>query len=283
MLDLSFFVNNPYFEEITLDKSSVLFDEWDVDDNLYIIKSWKLSIQKYVTNERKELKILATLESWAIFWEWSLKKSDPKEVKIIALEKTLIFKINVNKWINWFIKEFPDEWIILLTEIIDITNKRLLESNFLLTSSYQMSKIISEIDQYDNKSLFYIINEFQKTIKAEYIIYLEKNPVIDHYMMIKYDTRSDWKLQNNLVDLQDKILDLKDLEKDWIILEKYNLIQALRNKNEIIWYLIIWEIDNKFLESKRKAISATSSLIAWVIKQKQAYEEQVNLDYLNEE
>lgn len=276
MLDIKRIIKNKYFEEVILKKWEVLFDEWDIDNNLYIIKSGNLSIWKYTTTDKIDIKQLAVLEIWAIFWEWSLKKSEAKQVKISALSETELFKINAQEWIQSFIKEYPKEGIELLTEIIDISNKRLLESNFLVTSSYQMSKVISEINLYDNKNLFMIIDNFDKVIWAEYILYLERNPVVENYMTVKYDTRLKWKMQNNLVDIWDGKLDLHDLVKDWIKVEKFNYIEKLKNKNQIIWYLVIWESSTKFTEGQKKAISSISTLIAWVIKQKQAYEDERN-------
>jgi hypothetical protein len=41
-------------------------------------------------------------------------------------------------------------------------------------------------------------------------------------------------MQNNIVDLQDKKLDIDDLIKDGIKLDKFNHIEELKNKNEII-------------------------------------------------
>ena len=282
MLDINFLENKPNFELITLEKSGVLFDEWDIDNNLYIIKSWSLSVQKYTTIDKTELKQLAVLKKWDIFWEWALKLSEPKQVKIISLDKVILLKIDAKHWMQEFIKNFPSQWIELLSSIIDITNKRLLESNFLVTSNYSMSKTISEIEIYDNKNLFKILYEFNKILWSEYILYLEKNPVIDNYMVVKYDSRYNGKMQNNIVDLQDNKLHIKDLVEDGIELEKYNHIEELKNKNEIIWYLIIWEKNNNFNEGQKKVISSITTLIAGVIKQKQIYEEEKNKNFIKE-
>jgi len=281
MLDINFIKNNKYFTKLTLKNSEVLFDEWDIDDNLYIIESWILGIEKYTTIEKTESKELAKLNAWAIFWEWSLKWTDPKQVKIVAKENTILYKIDAKKWIRDFISDFPSEWIDLLNEIIDISNKRLLESNFLVTSNYEMSKTISEINLFDNKSLFNIIDKFKKIIWAEYIMYLEKNPVMDNYLTVKYDTRIKWKMQNNLIDLHDNILDIEDIINDWIKVEKYNHIQKLKNRNEVVWYLIIWESENILTEWQKKAISSISVLIAWYIREKLAYEEKKNIEHIS--
>lgn len=273
---LDFVLNNKYFEEVTLENSGVLFDEGDLDNNLYIIKSGSLSIQKYTTTDKTESKQLAILNKWEIFWEWALKKSEPKQVKIIALTNTVLYKINAHNWVQSFIKEFPKEWVELLTEIIDSSNKRLLESNFLVTSNYQMSKVISEISLYDNKNLFMIIDNFKKIVWAEYILYFERNPVIENYTSLKYDTRKKWKMQSNLIELVNWEFDINKLEEEWIIIEKFNYIEKLKNKNKVIWSLVIWEKENNFSEWQKKAISSISTLIAWVVKQKQVYEDEKN-------
>jgi hypothetical protein len=83
-------------------------------------------------------------------------------------------------------------------------------------------------------------------------------------------------MQNNLVNLWDKKLDIEDIEKDWIKLEKYNLVQKLKNWNEIIWYLIFWEKTKDFTNTEIKVIDSISTLIAWVVKQKENLEEEKN-------
>ena len=282
MIDYKFILKNKYFDKVNLNKWDILFDEWDKDHNLYIVKKWSFWVQKYTTNNKNNYKQLAFLWVWSIFWEWALKSDNPKEVKILALEDSELLKIDAKEWVQKYIKEFPEHWFDLLTEIIDVTNKRLLESNFLLTSNYEMSTIISDLDLYDNKNLFYIIDKFKNIIWAEYILYLEKNPVMDNYMTVKYDSRYKWKMQSNIVDLWNNNLDLEDLKNDWIVLEKFNYIENVKSENDIIWYLIIWERDHNFTEWQKKAISSITALIAWVIKQKHTYEEQKYKEFMKE-
>jgi hypothetical protein len=52
-----------------------------------------------------------------------------------------------------------------------------------------MSEEIASIENYDNKNIFKLIDSFSKIIDVEYIIYLERNPIMQNYMTIKYDTR----------------------------------------------------------------------------------------------
>ncbi|MFK7780537.1 MAG: cyclic nucleotide-binding domain-containing protein [Candidatus Gracilibacteria bacterium] len=274
MLDLNFILNNKHFEKIILEKTGILFDEGEKDNNLYIIASGNLSVQKYTTVEKNNTKQLAVLREGAIFGEGSLKRSEPKQVKIIALNDTVLYKIDAKEGIRKFITEFPIDGINLLSEIINISNERLLESNFLVTSNYEISKAISEINLFDNRNLFAIIDKFEKIIGAEYIIYVEKNPVVSNFITIKHDTRHKGKMLNNIIEIQNDILDINDLTKEGIKLGKINYVEGLKNKNEIIGYLVIGEKNNSFSEGQKKAITVISALITGIIKQKQAYQEE---------
>lgn len=280
MLDLEFLINNPYFEKQTLEKLEVLFDEWDLDDNLYILKKWSLSVEKYTTVSKNESKQLAILKVNDIFWEGSLKNSEKKQVKIKALEESIIFKINAKKGVEEFIKHHPSEWINLLTEIINLSNKRLLESNFLVISSYKISKSISELTSYNNKNLFKIIEEFKNVLWVDFLLYIEKNPVIESYLTLKYDTRKKWKMQNFSFDLEKNTFTVDSLKDNWIELSWKEHIELLKNKNSIIWYLIIWDSKQVITELQKKAISSISTLIAWIVIQKQIFEDQQNEEYI---
>ena len=47
--------------------SDVIFDEWEIDNNLYVITTGKIDVVKHTTTERK-----ATKKS--SFWDWDIKK-----------------------------------------------------------------------------------------------------------------------------------------------------------------------------------------------------------------
>jgi hypothetical protein len=118
-----------------------------------------------------------------------LSNNSPKEVLISALLDTEIIFISSLDF-QKFIAENTKLGIDFLTQIIDLSNKRLLEANFLLTSQYKISKMISEEIEFSNKNLFEIIEEFEKIIKAKYIIYAEVNEVLQNFINIAYDTRN---------------------------------------------------------------------------------------------
>ncbi|MDF1682675.1 MAG: hypothetical protein P1U46_02905 [Patescibacteria group bacterium] len=76
-----------------------------------------------------------------------------------------------------------------MASIIDVTNSRLLESNYMVTANFQLSKFISEIDSYNNKNLYNVLDEVNNIFKSKYLLYFEINPVVSDYISLKYDTR----------------------------------------------------------------------------------------------
>jgi len=265
---------NKSFNKIKLEVWSYLFKEWETNNNLYFILDWHISIEKYLWENKSISKSLATLWKWDFFWEWSLKNTDPKQVNVLSIDNSELLVLDWKTWMADFIKENLNLWLELLIHIIDTTNKRLLEANALFTSSYEMSSNIANIKQFDNRNLFAIIDKFAKIIKADYILYLERNIVMKNISILKYDTREVWKIGENIIDLWDKKLDIDDLT--WIILSKNNTIQNLINWDELIWYLVLWKRTRNFNSSELKIISSISVSIAWIIEQKRFFEEEQN-------
>jgi hypothetical protein len=77
----------------------------------------------------------------------------------------------------------------LLKYIIYLSNKRLLESNILITATYKISKEIIELNEINNKKIFELIDKLKEIINVSYILYFEKNPVMENFIKLKYDTR----------------------------------------------------------------------------------------------
>jgi len=274
MIDINFLENSWYFKIRPLKKWEVLFNEWDFDNNLYIIKKWSLVIKKKV-NDNNDIKIIAKIWEWEVFWEWSLWNSEPKQVSIEASQDTLLLEIEAKNKFEEFLQKNTKEWIDLLSSIIYISNKRLLEANYLITLSYRINKYISEITIFNNKNLFSIIDELDKTINPDYTIYIEKNSIVDKVWTIKYDTRRKWKMLQNIIELENNKIQIDKIKNEWINISNYNLIEELKNNNKVVRYLIIWK-NNLFNEWEKKIIWIISVAIAWFIKQKEYFEENLN-------
>lgn len=274
MFDIKNILWNKYFKSKSLKTWEILFDEWEIDKNIYVVEKGKVKVEKYFSSEKKEKKLLAVLWKNSIFWEGSIFNNHPKEVVISAIWETKLYFIKSKDFRN-FIKENTEIAVDFLSQIINLSNKRLLEANFLLTSNYKISKMISEEIEFSNKNLFDIIDEFCSIIKAKYIIYVEINQVLENYATVSYDSRIQWKLLDKVVELKSSKIDLENL-KEFEVWEK-NMILELKNGNKIIWFFIIWEDEKvEFSESQKKSINSIWVLLAGFIKQKQYFQNEKN-------
>lgn len=260
--------NTWFFEEQTLAKDEVLFDEGSVDTFIYIIESGEVTIEKRIAVQAEDFKELAKLWAWQIFWEWSLNNTDPKEVRIIASADTKLLKIDASRDFEKFISKYPKEWIALLAEIINTTNKRLLEANYLVTSSYTLMKYISEIKKFNNKNLFMILDELVAILDTEFIIYIEKSPVVKDAFMFRYDTREKWKMQNEVMIIDDFI----KFKETWFKESESLFHQSLKSWNEVVGYMFI-SGKNRLNDWQIKALGTISVTIAGFVRQKQFVEE----------
>ena len=278
MLDVNILKKSWFFKEVVLNKWEVLFDEWEIDENIYIVLTWELSVEKYTTKNKNETKSLAFLKQNDIFWEAALNSNSPKEVKIISRRDSVLLSINAKKWLFDFSDKYPEEALNLLKYIIHLSNKRVSESNFLITASYKISKEIIELNEITNKNIFWLIEVLKNSIWVEDIIYYEANPVMENYITLKYDTRNPWKLLNKVVELTENKLDLLDLKMD-----NYQIItQKLSIWLNNLWYLIFLKKEEKFNESDKKVITTTGTSIAWLIKQKQLLDEERDKEFMEE-
>lgn len=270
MLDINKLKNSWYFTEVTLEKWEVLFGEWDFDENIYIILVWELSVSKYTSKAKNESKVLAYLQNNDVFWEASLNSNKEKEVSIIANRKSVLLKINAKDWLNDFSVKFHAEAMNLLKYIIFQSNKRLSESNYLITATYKISKEIWELNEINNKSIFLLIDKIKESIWVDHIMYYENNPVMLNYITLKYDTRTKWKLLNEVIEITNNNLDLLSLKVDDYFMHTEKL--SIWNNN--LGHLVYLKKDYKFNDTDKKVLAITSTSIAWVIKQKQLLDEE---------
>lgn len=258
-----------FFHKKTLKKWELLFDEWDIDKNLYIIKSGRLSVQKYTNKEKTKIKDLAVLLSWDFFWEWSLKNDNlAKQTRILAQAKTELIAINWKEWLKWYIKENPEAGTELLIHIIDKTNNRLNEVNSQISINYEIETSIRELKEINLWWLIYLLEKVNSLLNSDYIIYIEKHPVVENYFSLKYDSRISQKILNTWFEAEKWLIDLDLLynianisQEDEITINKVNLWE------EILWYIIIWKKKRIWNESEKITCKSIANSLSWVIKQ----------------
>jgi hypothetical protein len=276
MLDINIFKNSGFFKTRTLNIWEYLFKEWENDENIYIIITWELIIEKFTSSTKAESKTLAILKNNEIFWEASLNNNLPKQVSIKAKEITQVIFINATTWLENFSNKYKKEAFSLLKYIIFLSNNRLNESNSLITASYKVSKEIIDINNFTSKSIFELIEKIKEIINVSEIIFLEENLVMKEYLVLKYKTSLPWKMQNDVIKITDNKLNLLELKNLW----KYNHMQDIRTGNTNYWYLVFLREENDFTENEIKIISTLSSSFWGLLKQKELLEEQKNKDYI---
>lgn len=276
MLNIKNLENSWFFKSLILEKWEILFDEWEINENIYIVKLWELTVEKYISKERKETKVLDYIKSNEIIWEAALNNNKPKQVKIIAIKKTYLLSINATNWIEKFSQKYPEESIILFKYMINLWNVRLLESNNLITISYRISKEIIKLKQINNKTLFNFIDNLKEIINVNHILYFEKNPVIEKYLTLKYDTREKGKMLDQIVENTENKLNLLNLR----INNFYEYVQKLAIWDNILWYIIFIKNWSRFNENEKRILISTSISISWLIKQKLMLEDEKNKNYM---
>lgn len=278
------FENSPLFEKKIIQKWSLLFDEWSQDNNLYIIKKWLLSVEKYTSQDKVETKQLAILKSWDFLWEASLSKnSGKKEALIKALETSEILQIDGQNDVKKFIEENPSVWYDFLRHIILETNERLLEANKLITSHYEIEKAINSMKEITPRNIFGLIDRIRSIVDVDYILYFEKHQIMENFLTLKYDSRQPNKMQDKIFERSGYFLNLDELfEECNINSEDKIVINKLSIWNEIFWYLIFWREKRAFNGSDKKTFSSLSNSLAWVIKKLFTDKENRNKMYVEE-
>lgn len=276
MLNIEFLKTIDLFKTKKLKKDEYIFKQWDLDWNLYIILSGKVSVEKYTTTEEKETKELNILYPDDFFGEASLNNQTKKEVNIKALEDTELLFVDSSTWLEKFIEKYPKQWLELLKYIIIITNSRLLKENKQIAANYEIVKSIVEIKKINEKNIFLIIEKIKLITWFDYILYFEVNPVITNFVVLKYDSREAWKLQDKIIDIK-KLDNLKEL--DDIGLVNFNFIQKLSIWDLDLWYMIFWK-NTDFSYEDKKLITTVSNNLTWVLKQKEIMKEELNRNYM---
>ncbi len=276
MIDLKFLKDSWFFHEKWLEKWEILFDEWDIDDNIYIVLAWEFTVEKYTTVKKNETKVLAHLKKDDIFGEAALNSSEPKYASIKAKRKSLVIYINAKEWLADFSKKYPEEWMELLKYIIYLSNQRLNNSNFLITANYKISQEIIKLEEINNKSIFWLLDKIEDIIHVNHILFLEKNPVMENYLTIKYDSRKKWKMLSEIIEITDNKLELLELK-----LSDFNHYkQELSIWDDSLWFLIYFRKWIDFSDNDKKILTSISTWISWIIKEKILIEEQRDKEYM---
>lgn len=280
MIHLENIKSSWYFSQIILETWEILFREWDIDENLYIIYDGELSVQKSIETKKWEYKELWLIGIWNIVWEAALSHSDPKQVQIVANRKTILLKIEWKKSFPDFVTAYPQDGYNVLTSIISIANNRLLRWNRQLTANYEVNVAISKIKDISITSIYKLLLIFQSILQVDQIMYFEKNRVMDSYYKLRYDSKNTESIQNKIIKFPDETLDIGILKEEWIKLSKYFISTDLSLWDEHYGFLVVGREKKDFHENEQQLLTNTAWSFVWIIHQKSLIDEARNKTYI---
>lgn len=273
---------NDFFEFFEKEKvKKIYLKKWEniakptLEKWFFIIKSWILSIKKSTNWIEKNLWMLHLWDFFWIFWEYQNEIiSCFSESEIYFFEDELEF--------NNFIKKDINLWLELVYYINNILKTQLLNSKKIISINYEIQQIISQIKQINIKSILETIEKIKQLVWVDYIIYLEKHPVLDNFLTLKYDSRFKNKMFDLVFEKKDNFLDLQEVfQKANINQNDFLWVNKLNIWGEIYWYLIFWNQKTNFEEIDKKIFSSIASNLAWIIKKFLSDKDEKNKQYNN--
>lgn len=280
MIQLENIKSSGHFTEVSLQKWDILFHEWDINKNIYIVYDGELCVQKSIATKRGEFKTLGLLGIGNIVGEWSLSNNDQKQVQIIANRNTTLLAIEWKKDFPNFVNAFPRDGYTLLTTIIDIANTRLLRANKELTANYEVNIAISKIKDISMSSIYKLLLIFESILWVDQIMYFEKNIVMDEYYKLRYNSKSKHSLQNKIIKFPGEILDFQKLSEENIETAKYYRYTKLSLWEENHWFIVVWRDSKDFHENEEQLLQNTAWSFVGVIHQKKIMDDDRNKNYI---
>jgi len=280
MLDIQNITSSWFFEHLSLASWEYLFHEWDIDGRLYIVLQWELEIQKSIITQVWQFKSLGKIHSWDILWESALIETKAKEVSIQSTIDTEILFIDVAKNYKKFTLQYPLLSENILLYIIELNNQRLLQSNNEITTNYEISTVISQMKYINSRSVYTLLDTIEHVLWVEQIMFVEKNQALRDTYILKYDSLSEKKIKNTVLNIKSNQLTLDTLKQENIEMKVHTLLTPL-----ILWdiyygYIVISRSQKKFNENEEKILQNIATSLVGVIRQKGIQTEQKNIKSL---
>lgn len=271
-IDKNFLLSTWFFHKKTLWIKEVLFDEWETDENIYMILKWFLSVEKYTTQEHTSTKQVAILKKGDSLWESALTSDAPKEVRVKAMSSVDLLSINAVQF-DEFLEKYPRPAKEMLVHFIFVTNQRVSKSNTYIASIYEINSSIKEMSTINFKEIFIILEKMNAIMNGDFLLFLEVNPVMKTFLSLKYDSRSPGKMQDVIVEKWNYTL-----EDIWIEGAPKLLTKEITIWKEALWNIIIWR-QKAFVENEKRIFLWMINSLAWVLKQKKILEEERDREF----
>lgn len=279
MIDLALITSNSFFKKLHLKKDEKLFQEWENNDNIYILHSGSLRVEKKIAVGDNTFKHLSNIYPGGIIGEGTLSASVPKQVQIRALQDSTLYSISAHEF-KEFATTYPEIGYELMLEIIKLGNHRLLVANKEITSNYEVNLAISKIKDFTSTTIYKLLIIFQGILDVDQIMYFEKNLVMDTYFKLKYDSRKEKSIQNIIFKFENNTLNPKEISKEWNEIYENHIFVPL-----ILWevnygYILVARKHTDFNDNDMRLLENTASWFIAVIHQKHIMEEERNQNYI---
>ncbi|MDD2566055.1 MAG: cyclic nucleotide-binding domain-containing protein [Candidatus Gracilibacteria bacterium] len=163
------------------------------DDNMYIIITGGVDILRYTSDGQK--KEIGKARAGSFIGEGIIFDRNQKDVEAIANSPSEIFALTKED-LKKLEQESPAEALELYKYIIEVTNKRLLDSGKELADIYEATNKLIEMAKNGEKGFSDIMAYTKGLLGVDYIIFVENHPAIDGFFYYKYST--DLKSLGNL-------------------------------------------------------------------------------------
>ncbi len=253
-----------------LESWETLFKPWK-DHNLYIIATWWVDIFRYTIDWQK--KEIWKAYAWSFIWEWIIFWRFQKDVEAESNSTSEIFALTVEDLAK-LEKESPAEAIELYKYIIEITNKRLLDSWKELADIYEATKRLVEMAKEWEKSFLDMMWYLKNLLWVDYIVFIENHPALDGFFFYKYSTEF-----SNLWNLNKKAW--PEINKDLSWLQEWNnryfwtkpwdsvYVMPLKNNDKLKWYFLAWKKKWVITDNEMRISANICPLVASIIEENQ--------------
>lgn len=139
---------------------------------------------------------------------------------------------------------------------------------------YAISYAIQNVDEMTYWELLKVLEQIVHILGLDYLVYLEKNPVVSNYLTYRYDSRK-WSILQSDSFPHSKHNDFATIFEE-IDIKNWWMIQKIRVWKKVLGYMILW---NKLQD--RNVINVVANLLASMIEtmQKNRYTREKK-DYL---
>lgn len=273
-MNTEIFSKSWFFTQKDFKKGEYIFKEGEISWCLFFIVSGKISIRQSTQYPENSHKVLWILESGNIIGEGSLVWNTAKKVSAYCEEDVKMYVIDALLSFPKFLEAYPKEAYEILLQIIKISNTRVLEADSLITASYQISCALAELGSIHTKSVYSLLEKFQKILQSDEILFFEAMQWLDSYFKLKFHTATPIEQEHYIFEIHSHFLPWTFLKKHKVPIFKHNLSFPLILWEKIYGYLVIGRKKSPYSEYEHKILENIAHSFVGIVYQKHIQDEE---------